>query len=252
MRQLEVFFKWVFIISLLITVACYIYKDKFPNPDFYHMAELVEPLQTESDRNPFAIHTNNQTYHIFPRFEYELNGVVVSITKAGQLGDIWHYKRWKDFINVRDICVIWGENVHNGVYQKIKFSSDTWTCWVSMPNQEAVDLFRTEALSNNHLLTKDILIKRALMDAEIGDQIYLKGILADYQNTGNRYKRLTSTTRKDGGNGACETVYVDEFKIVKKANVGVRHLYAFSFWVMIFSGILFCLFFCIAPVKQDH
>lgn len=252
MRRLEVFFKWVFLCFFFITIATYFLKDRLPKPYFYDVSELTDPTQTQTDRAPFTVHTNDQTYQIYPRYDYELRGVVVSITKAGQLGDIWHFKRWKDFINVRDICVIWGHNVEDGVYQKLKFSSDTWTCWVSMPDKDSADRFHTDDLSNNHLLTSDSLIKRALMQAELGDQIYLKGVLADYQNTGNGFHRQTSTTRKDGGNGACETIYLDEFSVEKKANPVLRHLYHFSFWMMVISGMLYLFFFCFAPVKSDH
>jgi hypothetical protein len=34
--------------------------------------------------------------------------------------------------------------------------------------------------------------------------------------------RGTSTTREDTGNGACETIYVDEFEIVVRASSGWR------------------------------
>jgi hypothetical protein len=249
LRSLESGAKYFFILSLFLTLILYFYKDKLPNKHFYNMRNLSPPIQQKSDRLPFNIITNKQHYLITPRFEYELWGMVVSITRAGELGDIWHYRRWKDFINVRDICVIWGSNVNTGLYKKLSFKSDTWTCWVSIPDYESAKHFDNKALSNNHLLTNDYLIKKKLRDAEIGDQIHLKGVLADYKNTGNGFSRSTSVTRNDSGNGACETVYLDKFEIIKKANPRIRMLYVFSFWSAVISGVIFLLLFCITPIK---
>ena len=44
----------------------------------------------------------------------------------------------------------------------------------------------------------------------------IKGMLANYENQANNFERGTSITRTDTGNGACETVYVTDFSIVKK------------------------------------
>lgn len=252
MKMLERGFKWLFIFSLLLTLLTYFLKDRLPNPNFYNTNVLTPPIQEQTEKPPFFIRANKQTYQIFPRFEYELNGVVVSITRAGELGDIWHFKRWKDFINVRDICVLWGKNISSGLYQKLTFNSDTWTCWLSLPDRESAEAFEFEGLSNNHLLTNDYFIKKKLMNAELGDQIYLKGVLAEYKNKGNGFYRGTSVTRTDSGNGACETIYLDEFKIIKKANWGLRVMFNISFWTMILSGILFLIFFCIAPLNKEN
>ena len=40
----------------------------------------------------------------------------------------------------------------------------------------------------------------------------MRGWLAGYSND-DGFRRGTSTTRDDTGNGACETIYVDEFQI---------------------------------------
>jgi hypothetical protein len=105
------------------------------------------------------------------------------------------------------------------------------------------------ALSNNHLLTDDRATKDALMSAEPGDQIRLKGVLAEYVNAGNGYARGTSLTRDDTGNGACETVYLDEFEILHKANLSVRRLFGFATWMAAITGIGFLIMLPIAPVR---
>lgn len=237
-------FKWVFIISCLLMAVTYYYKDNLPNPNAYDPGLLKAPLQSETARTPFSIVANKQQYTITPKFDYELTGIVVSYSDADGFTNIWHHKRWKDFINVRDICVIWEPNVSSGIYKNMQFSSDSWTCWVYWPDAKTGNLFQSNALSNNHLLTDNYLIKNALRQAEIGDVIHFKGVLAEYKNNLNGGFRGTSTTRDDTGDRACETVYIDEFNIVKKANPELRTIYAFSKWIAGLSLIGFLYLFC--------
>jgi hypothetical protein len=63
------------------------------------------------------------------------------------------------------------------------------------------------------------------MQAEIGDLISLKGQLVKYTNLVNGYKRSTSITRSDKGQGACETIYLTSFEILKKANPTIRQAF---------------------------
>ncbi len=102
-----------------------------------------------------------------------------------------------------------------------------WTCWVASRGTGSAATFATDQLSNNHLLTQDPLIRRALKSAEIGDQVRLRGKLARYSHAGG-FQRGTSTSRTDQGNGACETVYLEAFEITRKANTGWRLVYRSS------------------------
>jgi hypothetical protein len=78
--------------------------------------------------------------------------MVVSYHDADSFLDIWHHKRWLDFLNERDLCVIWGRNVESGVYKAMKFSNDSWTCWASWPDSATGQKFQMNAFSNNHIL----------------------------------------------------------------------------------------------------
>lgn len=248
----EQLFKWVFIVSALLTVLLYFKKDHLPEPNFYNLGYLDEPVQAKLKAEPFKTQVNDQEYTITPLYDYELHGVVVSYSDADAFTNIWHHKRWHDFINLRDLCVIWGKNVGSGVYRQMKFHNDSWTCWASWQDYETGALFKMNALSNNHLLTDDDRIKKALMSAEPGDHIRFKGVLAEYANKSNNFFRGTSITRDDNGNGACETVYLEEFEIVKKANRGIRKLYGLTKWLTIVSFFGFLIFFAIAPVRIRH
>jgi hypothetical protein len=245
----ERIFKWVFIISVLLMVISYYFKDNLPEPRAYDISLLRPPIQTVTEREPFTIEANKQQYLIMPKFDYDLTGVVVTYNNADGFTNIWHYSRWKDFINVRDLCVMWGNNVGSGIYKNISFSSDTWHCWYSWQDRTTEHIFRPTELSNNHLLTDNNQIKALLLRAEIGDVVHFKGVLADYKNEGTGALRQTSTIRTDTGNGACEVVYIDEFSIVKKANAGLRHFYQLTQWVAIVSFIGFLALFTMTPFR---
>lgn len=225
----------------------YFYKDNLPEPNAYDHFALNPPVQTTTSREPFTIVANNQHYEITPQFDYELTGVVVTYNNASGFTDIWHHDVWKDFINVRDLCVIWNPNVKSGVYKKVQFSSDSWTCWFSWLDTDTTTNFKFNAISNNHLLTDNNQIKATLLKAEIGDVVYFKGVLASYKNLDNGGSRGTSIKRDDTGNGACETVYLDEFNLVKRANMGLRHVYILTKWVASLSFISFLILFILTP-----
>ena len=249
-RSLARLFKWIFLLSTLLAISTYFYKDDLPDPDYYRGQVLQEPIQLKTDRAAFSVTTNENTYLIQPKYNYELEGIVVSYHDADSAWDMYHHDMWKDFLNVRDICVIWGSNVTSGVYKNMSFESNTWTCWAYWPDAETGRRFSMNQLSNNHLLSNKDDVNRALMSAEPGDHIRLKGVLAEYSNPVNDFTRGTSISRNDTGNGACETIYIDQFTVIKKANSDMRSLYGFAKWTAIISLISFIVMFLAAPVSR--
>ena len=187
MELMQSLFKHLLVLSVLTMGVVYFYKDKLPDPVFYDIKSLNQPEQLETERPPFTTQTGGQEYFIKPKYDYQLNGVVVSYNNADGFTDIWHHKRWKDFLNERDLCVIWGENVQSGVYKKMKFENDSWTCWAYWPDSSVSQLFKTDALSNNHLLVNDDKVRHTLMAAEPGDHVKFKGMLAEYENKANGF-----------------------------------------------------------------
>lgn len=249
---LETLFKHVLWVSLWVMGLTFFYKDALPPPTAYDPSYLEAPVQRPTAQEPFSTRVDGQEYTIEPKFDYQLHGVVVSYNDSDGITDIWHHKRWKDFLNLRDLCVIWGQNVETGVYRDMDFHNDSWTCWASWPDKETGSKFAMNALSNNHLLTDDEHIKAALMASEPGDLIRFKGVLATYANRANGFSRGTSTIRDDTGNGACETVFLDEFEIVKKANGKIRRLFQFAVWLSIISAVGFAVMFVVAPARIDR
>ena len=246
---LEKFTRAVFAVSLLACVYLYLVKDNLPGPAYYDLGQLREPQQSQTRADNFTTHSNDQQYLIKPLYDYELEGVVVSLHDADSFLDVTHHRRWQDYINLRDLCVIWGDNVSSGVYLDMGFKNGTWTCWFSWPNQEVGSRFNGEQLSNNHLIIDDDLVKQALMQAEPGDHVRLRGMLVEYENPGNGFKRGSSVTRSDTGNGACETIYVEAFEMIRKANPGVRQLYTITFWLCLFSLAGVVWLFIVTPFR---
>ncbi len=248
-RFLTRLFGWLFIVSLGIAALTWLRVDELPPPDSYGTQPLPAPRQQPTTRQPFDVEVGGERYRIEPLFDYQLQGVIVSYHDADSFVDTWHHDRWKDFLNVRDLCVIWGDNVRGGVYRDMDFRNDSWTCWAYWPDQETGARFRMDQLSNNHLLTADPSLQEALMAARPGDHIRFQGMLARYRNTANGFSRGTSTSRDDRGNGACETVFLTGFEVVTTPDAVARTLHNAARWLAGLSLAGFVVAFVAAPVR---
>jgi len=243
-------FGWLFVASLGVAILTWLRLDGLPPPDSYGVQAVPAPRQQPTTREPFDVEVGGERYRIEPLFDYALEGVVVSYHDADSFVDTWHHDRWRDFLNVRDLCVIWGDNVRGGVYQDMHFRNDSWTCWAYWPDRETGVRFRMDELSNNHLLTADPDVQQALMAARPGDLIRFEGILAGYRNLANGFARGTSTTRDDRGNGACETVYLTGFEVVASPKAGAHTLHDATRWLAGLSLAGFMVAYIAAPVRR--
>jgi hypothetical protein len=68
----------------------------------------------------------------------------------------------------------------------------------------------------------------------IGDQIQISGMLAKYKNN-QGFNRGTSITRTDTGNGACETIYVNDFQITQPSKNAWRKVYTITLVSLLLS-----------------
>jgi hypothetical protein len=215
-------------IAALALVASFFMRNRLPDKSLILEPLLQDPVQTEEGvPEPFEVTRKDVTYTVTPLFSYELWGMIVSYHDAASFIDLSH-KQWNDFINTKDICVIWGKNVETGVYKRMTFHNRDFTCFYRYPDQETGELFTEDCLSNNHLLPADSFVGAAVQKARKGDQVRFKGWLVSYGQKGAPYSRGSSTVRTDRGNGACEVVYVTEFEILREANAAWRTLYKLS------------------------
>ena len=173
-----------------------------------------EPAQTSTRQPPFPVTFNDVEYLIEPEYEYDITGMIVSYRHHDETYSRMH-RLAGDHLNMLDVCVVWGDNTRGALLHKIKFWNGLFTCNVSTRDGVAWESFDMEQLSNNHLLSDDAFIRDRVREVQIGDQIRVRGYLASYTSPAG--KRGTSTTRTDTGDGACETLYIQRFDIVRQA-----------------------------------
>ena len=227
MDRMQKILKFIFILLIIVFAFSYFAKEKLPEknivPEMSH-----EPMQTETSRKSFSFFYRDTKYNVVPLANYEIWGM---ITTHNNINAWYNFYHDKNSVNIKDVCVIWGDNLSSKVYTAMTFKSGEWTCypdWKYPLNRDLVEKFRSNKLSNNHLLSDKPAVLNTIKKMHIGDQIYLKGILASYgtDSTPERYYRGSSLTREDTGNGACEVMFVDEAKILKSSN---------SIWYLLFQ-----------------
>lgn len=206
-----------------------------------------EPKQTPINQDPFETTYNNETFKIMPRFEYEIYGLVVSYRLHNANGTSMLHDLNKDHLNVADFCVVWGESADPHLLKNMDFSSGQFTCNYSSSSRQIWESFKHEKLSNNHLLATDEMIRNQIDQVRIGDQIYIKGRLAHYTNPLG-FERRTSTVRTDKGNGACETLLVDEIQIIKSMGSQWRNL----IWLALLSLCVALWVIYHTPINADQ
>ncbi len=239
-------------ITLLLALGLfgvsYLLKDRLPDTGEILREMYRSPVQEPTDEPPFQVDAGGVVYTVVPLYAYELYGMVVSCHNCGTWWDVYHHDRWKDFINVKDLCVIWGINISTEAYKDMRFESDSWTCTYYWPNEAVGARFKHTCISNNHLLSHDPEITRALLETSPGDQVHLKGYLVEYSHGSGTFYRKSSTTRRDRGDGACEVVYLEAYEILKEANPLWRTAYRASKYVILITLLLLVVRFIRAPV----
>ena len=197
-------------------------------------AELEDPpLQTKISHAPFKTEVNAVNYQIQPLYDYALYGLVVSY--AHHDGDTMLHKLWNDHLNTTDVCVVWSNSAFDLDLNDYSFWNGQFTCNIKTSDSAAWARFDMKQLSNNHLLSNDKVIRNKINNISIGDQIYIKGWLSEYASEGGG-KRGTSITREDTGNGACETIFVTEFEILRASQNPWRKLMTLS--LILFLGTI--------------
>ena len=239
--------KWLLIFGLILLLAALWKKNELPLPQNLQAELLEEPVQLAVNKSPIQVAVGEIDYQIKPLYKYDIYGMVVSKHNADSWWDFLH-KEWNDRLNITDLCVVWGNNVRSGAYREIDFSSSQFTCNYQTSSSEAWEAFDTSAISNNHMLSADPAVARRMRDVRIGDQVHFSGYLSEYShNHGFPFKRGTSTVRTDSGNGACETVYIESFEVMRRGG-GKWHVLQ---WIGIALMVLGLLAWFSLPVRMD-
>ena len=201
------------VVSFAVLLVSFWNRNELPQSIDYVPEIENEPLQTATLEEPFQVTFNDIDYLVEPEYAYDITAMVVSFRHHDEVYSSMH-RLAQDHLNMLDVCVVWGDNTR-AMLHEIDFWNGLFTCNVSTRDSAAWASFDMDKLSNNHLLSEDPWIRDQVRSLRVGDQIRVRGYLASYTSPGGM--RGTSTTRTDSGNGACETLYIERFEILRSA-----------------------------------
>ncbi|MCK5319927.1 hypothetical protein KAJ61_00890 [Candidatus Parcubacteria bacterium] len=238
-----------FLLVLILFASAFFLKGKYP-PLSEMLPELKnDPIQETMAKEPFLFDYRGTEYNVIPLAEYELWGMVVTHNNINAWYNFYHDK---DTVNIKDLCVVWGSNIESEAYTALKFKSGEWTCYPKRKypmNYELARKFKNDKISNNHLFSNNPKVLQKIRDTRIGDQIHFKGFLAAYGeiDVDEKYYRSSSMSRDDTYGGACETVFVEDFEILKKANSVWHFIYSISKYILLIILLLKFILLVIEP-----
>ncbi|MBN3038154.1 MAG: hypothetical protein JW869_01895 [Candidatus Omnitrophica bacterium] len=205
--------KLILLLSSMLFIISVFQKGRLPDkkdilPQLYQV-----PVIAKTYEEPFEVERKGLTYSIKPLHSYRLYGLLVAYHNNVRFIDYYH-RQWGDFLNIKDICVIWGDNLKDLDYKKVRFKTGSFT-WEAHASCDVWRNFKSHCLSYNHLLVGNEKVAVMVKKAKRGDQIYMQGYLAEYSHSGGEFSRQSSTSLYDKGLKSCETVYVTDFRILK-------------------------------------
>lgn len=235
----------LFFASLISLTVSYWASKQLPVVDEIVSEMELEPIQSPTRHRPFKFDYRGESYVVEPMADYELWGVVVTHNDITGMTDIVHTE---DSVDIKDVCVVWGENIRSNDFHEVSYSSGDFTCYFSY--QRPIRFYHDQ-LSNNHLLSDDEQVRELIRNVRVGDQVHLKGMLVNYSRASNPgWQRKTSLTRKDTGGRACEVVFVSEFEILKDTNSTSKFIFTLSAWLLLMSVILKIAAIALVPYFQ--
>jgi hypothetical protein len=228
--------KTLFWFSFVVSIFFIFWKPSLPSPSsIINILKTSDPSQTEIKKDPYLWQVKGQTYKITPLYDYQITGLVVSDYDSNDWLDYTHKN---DPAQTKDLCLIWGTNLQNGIYRELKYKHGEFTCFVNWTSDQVVK-FNQLQFSNNHLLPTTEKIAKLIKNSSIGDQVLIKGQLVNYElldkNGKVKSTRTTSTIRDDRG---CEVILVDDFKILKKPAFPYYIIKSYLINILIISTIL--------------
>jgi hypothetical protein len=221
-------------VSALLAVVSFWNRNDLPG-DIAFRAELRDaPRQTPSTQRPFTVDYAGVKYGVEPRFGYDLFGLVVSYRLHD--GESLMHRRSNDHLNVADLCVVWSDTAFSPTLREIRFWNGIFTCNFSTRDPEAWANLKPNQVSNNHLITADEALRDRIASVRIGDQVHVRGMLASYGS--GTARRGTSITRDDIGDGACETIYLEDFDVIAPVRGAWRTILYFSVAVLVLGVVV--------------
>ncbi len=246
--KIERSLNFLIVLAVLVWLISWYALRGLPDSNTIQPVINTAPIQTKTERAPFTFNYRDTDYRVVPLADYQLPGLIVT---HNNINAWYNYYHDKDSVNLKDICVIWGDNTADNVYQQMKFKSGEWTCYFESWDSDTWRVFDPNKLSNNHLLAKDLSLQKKIRNLNIGDQVYLEGMLVSYGKTGleEKYYRASSMSRTDKGNHSCETFFVEKLEIIKAGKPNWHIAKEMSKYLFLFIIILKILLFFISHRK---
>lgn len=233
----------IFAAALVLLAVAWTQKGELSAPTRIRPELLGEPLQTATDRQPFAFDYRGRQCRVRPVASYELTGLVVSHNDITSVADIYHDA---SSVDTKDLCVLWGDSLRHPDYLRARFSSGSWTCYVAW--REPLPNLRMDGIGNNHLITNSDAVRRVISKVRVGDQIRLRGLLVDYQmDDWEDFWRQTSTVRDDSG---CEVVFVESLEILARGTPGWYFAWGLAWGLLILVPAVWAVAFWITSGRD--
>lgn len=139
---------------------------------------------------------------VTPRATYDIKSRILSFRPY------WFF--WGRDIETRryDMCVGWGPMSDTTNIKKVTIRQSGRFCSFSWRDLELSSKEVTNNIANMHLVPATKEIDRQLKNLGIDDIVRLRGYLVDLKAP--TWSASTSLTRTDGGDGACENLWVEE------------------------------------------
>ena len=229
--------------AIALTGVSWFFKGHLVGPSEIDEDLLQTPAQTPTSAAPFDFKYKDKECRVEPVATWEQWGLVVSHNNIESIADIYHDST---SVDTKDLCVIWGANLRTSDYQQVDFKSGPWTCYFSYPGGVQ---FHHNALGNNHLITDDPAVRRALDGVRVGDQIHLAGLLVNYQmDDWQSFWRQTSTSREDND---CEVVFLQDIDVLRRGTPGWYTAYRFGWIAILVLPILYVFLMWLEAGKSD-
>lgn len=236
MQSLKRISMGIFLLSFAFYAVAFNKVNSLPSSAEISADLSKEPEQIMDPQEPFVLNYRNDRYIIEPVATYDISGLIVTHNDITAFDDIYHSE---NDVDVRDLCLVWGSNVKDDVHLGAHYWSEPWACHYQPKSWQDARRFNNTKLSNSHLLVASERIRRQLLSLHPGDQVQLRGWLINYRDGDGNLIRNSSLSRKDTGNGACETMFVEELNVLGRYRPGWWKIRGVTAKVALFSLLAF-------------
>ena len=197
------------------------YKSVDPNSiDLPTLSSEEKPVQINLDARGEDGEYKGRPLNLRYRAKYDITAIVTSV---------YDYYGYDDYAALvpRDVCLAWGDLGKNYLEGKVEFEQNERKCSVKVP-EELDYLLNTRqsiygkestiaTMSNNHIISSTVEIRDKVLSLKPREKIRMTGFLVDiiYGTAHPTFHMMTSLSRDDSGDGACEIFYVTSIETLK-------------------------------------